>query len=133
MASFCLHNCSPYKLGPEEQRSLKLLYQCQLLQRKERYNFKKNRPPLVGQSASRSFPVLPLGRVTIENTAWAFQSKLPLINWMALDKVPSFVKFKLPLNRRYASILCTTQKKKTKLTVVFIKYIDRKTAQFQRC
>lgn len=124
MASSLLHNCSPCKLGP-----LKLWSQCQLLQWKECYNFKKNRPHLMGQSVSRSFP----GRVTIENAEWAFLSQLPLINWMALGKVPTFVKFNLPVNGRYISILCTIQKKKTQLTVVFTKYIDRKTAQFQRC
>lgn len=89
-----------------------------------------SRSECVPLAPSQSYP---LGRVTIENTAWTSQSLLPLINWMALEKVPSFVKFKLPMNGRYASILCTTQKKKTKLTVVSIKYIGRKTAQFQRC
>lgn len=62
-----------------------------------------------------------------ENIAWDFQSALPLMNRMALDKVPYFMKFKPPLNVRYVSILCATQKNKTKLPVIFIKYTGSKT------
>lgn len=46
---------------------------------------------------------------------------------MTLDKVSHFVKLKPPVNVRYTSILCATQKNKTKLPATFITYIDSKT------
>lgn len=56
-----------------------------------------------------------LGSIMFENIAWGFQSALPHINWMVLDKVPYFMKLKPPVNVRYTGSLCATQKKKTEM------------------